>query len=181
MRRAEAFGSRRVLMHEVCVNAVLVFVVGMLALVAALFVCSRAYIWQHEYNILVAERENEEWLLERCEDDTFYHQMRHHSALCDEIAARRQDSMWLLALKRVSQQTYLCGEASCAENARSAMEWCAQKGFAVVVVLGVLTMTLPTLSMLLYRLFFRSVLLMRRPDDGLLAYERFEPHGKKAV
>ena len=158
---------RRLLLHEICLNIVFACLIGMLVLVTALFLVSRAYIFQHELNILKTERQNEAWLRQQCEDDTFYHEMKHHSALCDEVHLRKGDNIYLMALGRVSSKTYLCGDVSCTEIVQYWIDWFLNQGFIFVVFLSIIVFAMPTITMSCWHLFGRQVSAFSRRNESI--------------
>lgn len=173
---------RKVMMHEICLNIVFACLVGMVILSATLFLISRAWLFQHEYNILKTNRRNEEWLVQQCEDDTFYHEMRHHSALCDEVKVNSQDNLFLLALGRVSQKTHMCGDQSCIEIVEGFLQWLVGQGFAVACTVGVVFLLMPSVAMSVWNLVGRQLSAFRHRDNELF-YEPLHVPGfdKKTV
>lgn len=157
--------ARKVVMHEICLNVVFLCLVGMVVLVATLFILSRVMIFEHEYNILKTERRNEEWLLRQCEDDAFYHEMRHHSTLCDEVKVKSGDDILLLALSRVSQKTHLCGDTSCTQVAENILQWVAGQGFRVMCVAGVFCLIMPSLAISIWNMIGRQMSAFRHRDS----------------
>lgn len=162
---------RRVLLHEICANIMLACLVFMVVLVGVLFTVSRAYIFQHELNVLKTERKNEKWLLRQCEDDTFYHEMKHHSTLCDEVNVNSQDDIYLLALGRVSQKTYLCGDTPCIELFEHIVEWLAGQGFIVMCSFCFLCLTMPSIALTIWNLIGRQLSAFRHREPNTHHYE----------
>lgn len=157
----QGYAVRKVMMHDICINIVLGCLVGMIVLVASLFIVSRAYIFQHELNVLKTERANEAWLLQQCEDDTFYHEMKHHSTLCDEVNVNSRDDIYLLAIKRVSQKTYLCGDSPCSEMLEDMFTWLLGRGFIVTAAFCAVCLAIPSLTMSCWNSFGRQVSAFR--------------------
>jgi uncharacterized membrane protein len=48
-----------------------------------MFMVSRLYMLHASYIQLESERENDRWLVEQCKLHEFYHNIKHHSSLCD--------------------------------------------------------------------------------------------------
>lgn len=167
---------KKIMMKEMCMHVTFFVLFFVTLSTISLFVLSRVYIFQHEYNVLNTERLNEEWLFQQCEDDNFYHQMKHHSQLCDEIAARQTDSVWLEAIKRVAGKTYLCGEQPCVEIINSIVDWCLGRGFLVVVFFLLFMLLLPTCFFPIWHVQNRNMLAMRRRYMVNDPYARIYPY-----
>ena len=123
-----------------------------LALTTLGFVLSRVHLFQHEYNRITVQRENDAWLLARCEEDDFYHNMKHHSALCDEMTVARRESIILLSLQAVVKNTYVCGYQPCLEIVDSLVAWVLGRGFAVTMALCFCVLMLPSIFLPMLRL-----------------------------
>ena len=95
------------------------------------FILSRLHMFQHEYNKLTQEYESNAWLIRQCEHDEFYHSLRHHSQLCDEVAATAHDSIVLNAAQRVARETYLSGYEPCSTILENLVLWIMGGGFLV--------------------------------------------------
>ena len=80
-----------------------------------MFLLSRVHKLHEAYGMLEAERNNDEWLVEQCRKDDFYHNMKHHSSLCDSVQRKQYDILLLRAVERVIEETYLCGYDSCGQ------------------------------------------------------------------
>ena len=78
-----------------------------------MFLVSRLHMLHASYSVLENERENDIWLVEQCKLHEFYHNMKHHSSLCDSVQKKQGEILLLLAMQRVIDETYLCGYESC--------------------------------------------------------------------
>ena len=56
---------------------------------------------------------NNKWLIEQCKESEFYHNMKHHATLCDDIELQNRDSIWLHALRDVLDNSSVCGPVHC--------------------------------------------------------------------
>lgn len=142
---------QRVVFHDLMRTAFLcVCAVGVLSL-AFVFLITQAFLVNHEYHSLLVQRENDSWLLQQCRFDEFYHRLGHHSRLCDEIAAKQMDPVWLEALRNVLGRAYICGETSCVDFAKGMAEWVVGPGlvfsmFTVLALLAVPTILVPVVN-----------------------------------
>jgi hypothetical protein len=129
------------------------FYVPLLAL--ALWGCGFALTRvQLYYEALVVEqqrRKHEEWLMEQCKSAEFYANMKHHSALCDQVEAHARGSIHLVAAIELIQKTYLCGYAPCGTVIDHALLWITGHGLLFTGVLLALVLLTPTLLVPLYR------------------------------
>lgn len=57
--------------------------------------------------------ENNQWLFEQCKQPEFYHNMKHHATLCDDLELQSKDSVWLHALRDVLDHSSFCGHVHC--------------------------------------------------------------------
>ena len=106
------------------------------------------------YEALVVEqqrRKHEEWLMQQCKSPEFYANMKHHSALCDQVEAHARGSVHLVAAMQLIQNTYLCGYAPCGTVIDHALLWITGHGLLFTGVLVALVLLTPTLLVPLYR------------------------------
>jgi len=131
-------------------------VIGYMALAAVLawtlmFVVTRTHMLQLEHGRLLKQRRDEQWLLARCQDDEFYHNMRQHSKLCDTVTDNQHDSVFLHALRRVIEQSYLCGYEPCLSLLEGAVRAVLRQGAPALAVGAVVLLLLPTVCLPLWR------------------------------
>ena len=113
--------------------------------VVLVFAMTRAYALQHTYNKLKLERENDKWLLTQCNYDEFYHSMRHHSHLCDEVLAKQNDNLILASIKIVATDTHLCGESPCMDLVKEGINWILGPGVFYLCCIAILVFIFPSL------------------------------------
>lgn len=140
--------AKKAALHP-CLLISMVFALGISALG---FVLSRLHLFQHEYNRISVQRENDAWLLERCKEHDFYHNMKHHSSLCDEISVALRESIILLSLQAVVRNTYTCGYQPCLEILDAFITWVLGRGFAVTIALCACVLMLPSILLPMLRL-----------------------------
>ena len=115
------------------------------------FVLTRVQLY---YEALVVEqqrRKHEEWLMEQCKSPAFYANMKHHSALCDQVEAHARGSVHLVAAIQLIQNTYLCGYAPCGTVIDHALIWITGHGLLFSGLFVALVLLTPTLLVPLYR------------------------------
>ena len=98
--------------------------------------CTIAHEYQHEYARVMNLRKNEAWLFEQCQNDEFYHNLKEHSSLCDQISAQHETKPSLDAMATVLQNTRLCGYYSCTDLFMQITQWIADR--SVVFFIGCL-------------------------------------------
>lgn len=150
--------------HDVVRVAVTWVAVGSAVIVSALFLLTQAFLVNHEYHSLLVQRDNDAWLLQQCRFDEFYHRLGHHSRLCDEVAAKQMDPVWLEALRNVVGRAFLCGERSCMEMTKDAMDWAAGPGIFLSMFICLLILTIPTLLVPVINDYQRADIMRRRED-----------------
>lgn len=106
---------------------------------------------QVEYSSIMRTRENEEWLMVQCQSDEFYHNMKHHSALCDQIAQTQREFVLLHAMRNVIQKSDVCGVHSCVELLEHGAEFTMRQGAYVLFILCALVVLMPTICLPLWR------------------------------
>lgn len=131
-------------------------VIGYMALAAVLawtlmFVVTRTHMLQLEHGRLLKQRLDEQWLVARCQDDEFYHNMRQHSELCDTVSDNQHDSVLLHALRRVIEQSYLCGYEPCLSLFEGAVRAVLRQGAPMLGMLALLLVLLPSVCFPLWR------------------------------
>jgi hypothetical protein len=115
------------------------------------FVLTRVQLY---YEALVVEqqrRNHEEWLMQQCKSPEFYANMKHHSALCDQVEAHARGSVHLVAAMQLIQNTYLCGYAPCGTVIDHALLWITGHGLLFTGLALALVLLTPTLLVPLYR------------------------------
>lgn len=126
------------------------------AFVAALYACgfvvSRVHMFHISYTRRLQHMHSEEWLVQQCRSHEFYHNMKHHSSVCEDVAARADEADWLAAFDDVVRSTYLCGSDPCANHVAAVASWMAHEGFfatagVVVVFLALLVLAVPCLRL----------------------------------
>lgn len=143
----------------------------MLIIGPLLFLFSRVYLFQATYAELVQERDNNEWLVGQCQRDDFYHNMKHHSTLCDEVEQQQRQSVLMKAMSRVVEKTYLCGYQSCSVTIESFLLWASKDGFWIIVVFVIGFVVLPAYALPMVRRRFNKI-----ADDRLFALHH-APYG----
>ena len=115
------------------------------------FIFSRAHILHVAYNTIIQAREDESWLLQQCEQHEFYHNMKQHSALCDELAGKSKNVAVFDAMQHVVDNTYLCGYTPCYLMLEAVSAWMLGRGFFLTLALAVLVLFSPSLFMPFWR------------------------------
>jgi hypothetical protein len=116
------------------------------------FLATRVHMFQFAYSVQQQKRDNDKWLLRQCSDDAFYHNMKHHSDICEQASHESQQSTWLAALDHVVRNTHACGYQSCVSILEDALTWALSRGMLVAAGAAVVLILLPTLTLPLLRL-----------------------------
>jgi len=110
-----------------------------------MFVLSRVHMLHLSYTAQTQQREDERWLLQQCASDEFYHNMKQHSSLCDDLSTLSRGSVLLTAVQHVIDHTYLCGYTPCHELLDATVSWLLGKGLAVTGCAALVILLFPTL------------------------------------
>ena len=112
----------------------------LLALWGIGFLVTRTHVLHRSYNKRITDAGNNRWLHEQCKSHEFYHNMKHHSTLCEDVASTERDSVLLGAFADMIDQTYLCGYESCEEILARGVMYIAKQGFWAItgVTVGLL-------------------------------------------
>lgn len=133
------------------------FVLGsMMSLYATLFLVSRIHMLHHAYAAGHQLREDESWLLEQCDLHEFYHNMKQHSSLCDEVKAKHNSIIFLDALQHVVNNTYLCGYQTCTSLLTALLDWAMGRGAMITIWAAGILLVFPTLFVPIWRRFINS-------------------------
>lgn len=120
-----------------CEETLVIYKRGLTSLVLVVisfsFLCIKLHQFIEEYNNLAEKQNNEMWLVEKCNSDEFYHNMKHHSKLCDDVIHRSRDSISLHAMRTVIENSFLCGAYSCESIMKFAFEVFIRNGFYIVI------------------------------------------------
>jgi hypothetical protein len=116
-----------------------------------MFLLSRVHKLHDAYGMLELERSNDEWLVAQCKKDDFYHNMKHHSSLCDSVQRKQHDILLLRALERVIEETYLCGYDSCGKLLVAVGDYMLGRGIVLTACLALAALLLPTLLLPIFR------------------------------
>ena len=148
----------RVVRNDVLWNVLLMVALVCLLSVCVVFALSRVLLFQDRLAALRLESENNAWLVEQCRDDTFYHNMKHHSSLCDEVEAQQRLTLWVEAVRYVVQRTHLCGDVPCQRAVEGLASWVAGPGLPLTCFLALVLLMLPTLCVPLVRAHCNRIL-----------------------
>ena len=102
------------------------------------FLATRTHMLHSAYTRRVSKVESEAWLRQQCSSHEFYHNMKHHSTVCDEAEDGVRQSALLGAVSDVVQNTYLCGYEPCEVMLDRGLAWLLGRG--LWVALGVLAL-----------------------------------------
>ena len=128
----------------------------MLGLYVVLFVVSRVHILHEAYAAGVQSRDDESWLLQQCEKHEFYHNMKQHSGLCDEVKSKHNSILFLDALQHVVNNTYMCGYEPCSVFVTSVIDWALGRGAMITLWAAGIMLVLPTLFVPVWRRFLNT-------------------------
>ena len=115
------------------------------------FVITRVQLYAEALVVEQQRRHHEQWLMQQCKSPDFYANMKHHSALCDQVEAHARGSVHLVAAIELIQKTYLCGYAPCGTVIDDALLWITGHGMLFGGLLLALVLVTPTLLVPLYR------------------------------
>ena len=133
------------------------FIFGsMLSLYITLFLISRIHILHEAYVAGHQLREDEAWLLQQCDLHEFYHNMKAHSSLCDEVKQKHNSIVFLDALQHVVNNTYLCGYQSCSSLLSTLMDWILGRGALILVYIALIFIVILTVFVPVWRRFINS-------------------------
>jgi hypothetical protein len=133
--------------HPLCLAAL-----AMIGIYATGFFVTRVHMFQFAYASQQQQRDNDQWLLAQCADDAFYHNMRHHSDICEQAAQGGHHSIWLSAVDHVVRHTHACGYQSCVSILEDTLSWVLGRGVLFGVGAVLLLVLTPTLTLPLMRL-----------------------------
>ena len=122
-----------------------------------MFLVSRLHILHHAYTQEVQMRDDESWLVQQCGTDEFYHNMKQHSALCDEVQNKKKSILILNALQHMVANTYLCGYEPCGNLLTAMLDWCMTRGMVITAFIAVMILILPTVFLPLFRSYLNSM------------------------
>ena len=115
------------------------------------FALTRVQLYAEALVVEQQRRRHEEWLMQQCKSPEFYANMKHHSALCDQVEAHARGNVHLVAAIQLIQNTYLCGYAPCGTVIDDALLWVTGHGVLFGGALLALVLLTPTLLVPLYR------------------------------
>jgi hypothetical protein len=130
---------------DVVQNITSFVILSIVILMPSVFLLSRMHMLLVTYNDLLTESENSVWLLQQCKHDEFYHNLKQHSSLCDDLSARQRDSILLNAMEHVIENSYMCGFSSCVQIIEDVAAWAMGRGVFVVIMLILFLSSLPSL------------------------------------
>jgi len=116
-----------------------------------MFVISRVHMLHLSFTALKQQREDESWLLGQCTTHEFYHNLKQHSSLCDDLAVASRGSLLLNAVQHVVDNTFLCGYTPCHVLLDATLAWLLGKGLVVTALLALAVLLFPTLFLPIVR------------------------------
>jgi hypothetical protein len=125
---------------DICSN---IGCIGMLLI--GMFLITRLHMLHSAVMRMQAERENEAWLFEQCKRDDFYHNLKQHSSLCDDVNARAQDAVLLHAVREVIENTYMFQFEFCTKLLDNVLNFCGKHVFYVSIIMAVFLIMGPAL------------------------------------
>lgn len=157
----------------------------MLSVWLIFFVLTRIHMLHSAISRLSKERHNEHWLLEQCQQDEFYHNMKHHSTLCDEVSTNADDVLLLHAIREVVENSYVCGFQSCAEIVDVALASTAKQSMYVLVSGVCLLILAPSILFPLWRRSLHRVVSgtahRRALREHSLYNDMYDPYSEDAM
>lgn len=136
---------------DLLVNCVSFIMLGSVFSLCAAFVFTRVYMVHARFNELVDERERDAWLLEQCTTDAFYHNMKHHSDICDSVSSRQRDSLLMKATSSVLQETLQSGSSSVYSFMADMFDWALGRGIVASTFIFFVLLCAPTLMVPVFR------------------------------
>lgn len=132
------------------------------------FLITRMYVLHLAYNKRAVGLKNNLWLQQQCQSHEFYHNMKHHSNVCEEVDSRSSESIFLGAVADTIEQTYLCGYEPCEAVIDRALTWVVGKGIVVIagvtLALLVFVLALVPIARAYQRFCYRNKHLYLRSD-----------------
>lgn len=129
---------------DILLNTMSLVLLSICVIAPLAFAFTRLYMLHHTYNALISERDNDSWLLQQCQHHEFYHNMKHHSSLCDDLSTRRRDSILMTSIQRVIEDSYMCGFEPCTASLDALAQWMMGRGFVVMVGGTIAMLTIPS-------------------------------------
>jgi len=105
--RARAIMVR--LIQEIARNAACVMTVSWISVI----IVGRVFDFHRSYVAFTEQTRSEQWLLGRCQDDHFYHNMAYHTDVCALVVSNSQISPTLFAINASMAQMKMCGLYEC--------------------------------------------------------------------
>ena len=160
---------------DLLLNAMSLVLLSISVIAPLTFLFSRIYMLHHNYNVLLTEREYDSWLLQQCKHDEFYHNMKHHSSLCDDLAMRSRDSVLMTAIQRVIEKSYMCGFEPCSATLDAMLQWMTGRGLVATVGVLVLLLAIPSAVLPYLRRSFNNIAdtRMRHLHHAPYGHERY--------
>lgn len=156
---------------DLLVNCVSFIILGSVLSLGMAFAFTRVYMIHARYNELVDERERDGWLIQQCTQDAFYHNMKHHSDICDSVSSRQRDSLVMKATSSVLQETLQNGSSSLYSFVSGMFEWALGRGIVASSFVLIVLLCAPTLMVPMFR---RQ---MNRMADQRLQNLHYAPYG----
>lgn len=125
-------------------------------------VISWAYICHEAYYFELDKRDKERYLLHKCQDPEFFHNIRLHTDLCSEVEANARQ--WLLGKAAIYAfgNTYICGKKPCSETLGNIV---SRLGWQACLLLAVLAFVSP--NILYHLMHFHHLRNIRRREMEL--------------
>lgn len=162
----------RIGQDEVLLNCVSFLVLCVCIFAPAAFVFTRMYRVHSTYNTLLDERDSDQWLMQQCTQDQFYHNMKQHSDICDSVSARQRDNLLMKACSNVLDETLRDGVAVLTQSVSDAASWAVGRGIVATCICVLVLLFAPTLLLPIFRRH------MNRMADKRLQTLHHAPYGQ---
>lgn len=136
---------------DLLVNCISFVILGSIMALVLAFCFTRMFLIHARYNELLDERERDGWLMEQCTQDAFYHNMKHHSDICDSVSTRHRDFLLMKATSGVLEDTLQTGTASVATSIASMFNWALGRGLVASTFVVFVLLCTPTLMVPMWR------------------------------
>ena len=124
---------------------------GVIFVYGVAFLLTRLHMFNQEYSKRLQEHNNDKWLIQQCSFSEFYHNMKHHSDICEDVTMKMNESLWLIAADHVARHSYLCGYSSCASLLEGLINWMLGRGVIITCIVGGFVMVLPSIMLPFWR------------------------------
>jgi len=141
----------------------------------SILIVGRIYDFHVAYISFIERTKSEEWLLEHCQDDHFFHKMAYHTDVCAMVVGNSIIWPSLYGINESMSKMKLCGFYECSELLQIVYNGGIPVMFCIVLLYIVTPSFILPMLQRMYTIYCENV-LMAKCSPNLHTHQKRDPH-----